>query len=273
MDGFGGNRGAIRFVAVLGAVAGILLILWGVRGIVDVFDDIQNIDTPGPATVTLEEGASTVYFDMDANLEPAPGLLQTRLTITGPDGSVVAADPSSIDISLQTPSRNLVAVLDFDAPADGDYVLVLADAERFPPGELAVGPRFLQASWRSLVAIIAGAALTIGGIIGFFVSLARGARRTGSGPVPTPEPRGGWGGSSDSGRWGGGSEAADEAEDEAMWGDGHDWSDEFDEVPQAPGSGRDDGWGSGRTEGDDTWRFRDSGDDHDDGLPPPPRSF
>ncbi len=273
MDGFGGNRGAIWFVAVLGAIAGVLLILWGVRGFVDVFDDIQNIDTPGPATVTLEAGPSTVYFDMDANLEPSPGLLATGLTITAPDGSVLPTEPSSIDISLQTPSRNLVAVLDFEAPADGDYLLVLADAERFPPGQLAVGPRLLQASWRSLVAIIVGVGLAIGGVIGFFVSLRRSARGTGSSPVSTPEPRGGWGGSSDSRWWGGASDAADDSEDEAMWGDAQRWSDEFEDVPSARGSGRDDGRESGRTEGDDTRRLPDGGDDRDDGLPPPPKSF
>ena len=270
MDEFGGGRGALRLVAMLAAVAGVLLVIWGVRGLIGLFDDIQTIEGPTPAVVALEEGPSTVYYDMDAGVAPPAGLLGARLRITGPDGAEVGTEASDIDFSIETPSRDLVAVLDFDAPSSGEYTFLLNRAETLPPGRLAVGPRFLSGAWRSFAAIVGGAILTIGGIIGALAALRRGTGSTTSAPTPVPTPKGGWGEKTDRPS-GWGTQTIDRGdEDDAIWGDAHDWSDEFDETPAA---GRDDAWGSGRNEDDDEWRWRDRGDDHDDGMPSPPKSF
>lgn len=277
MDGFGGNRGAIRFVAALAALGGVLLVLWGVRGLTAVFDDIVNVELPGPEAVVLESGPSTVYYDKDVGVGPTPALLARRLTITAPDGSVIRPEATGFDLSITTPSRDLVAVLDFEAPVDGDYTVEVDEQQGLPPGRLAVGPRFLPATWRSLAGIVAGALAAIGGIVGFAVSLGR--RSTGGAPAPAPTPRpaprGGWGRRTTTGGWGGSGSASDprsgSGEDEDIWADAHDWSDEFDDAPASLAEG--DGWGSGRGEGDATWRWRDRSEAGDDDLPPGPSSF
>jgi hypothetical protein len=238
-----------------------------------VFDDIQPVELPGPATITLDEGASTVYFDRDAALDPPPRLLQSRLSITGPDGAAIATDITGTDLSLRTPSRDLVAVLDFDAPATGEYTFAVDGAVGLPPGRLAIGPRFLSAAWRAIAAIVAGAILAIGGLVGFAISLSRGAasRRSPTAP-PSPASTGGWGGKSGAGGWGN-ADTEDTGTDDAMWGDAQQWSDPFDRATPKPASGPDDGPGYGRTEGDDTWREQETTESHDDGMPPPPKSF
>lgn len=273
MGGFGGNSAAIRLVAGMLAVLGVAIALWGIRGMMDTFDEIETVEIPGSTTLSLSEGKKTIYYDMDDGLAPSAGLLQERVRISGPQGGNIPVEVGGGGESLSTPTRDLEGLLTFEVPREGDYTVTVDDVSLLPPGKLAVGPGFFATAWRFLLATIGGAIMALGGVIAMFTSVVSGKGK--AGPVPSrtnrPEKKGGWGRKKHESEAGWGSDRDGGADD--MWGDSHDWTDEFDpEQPPAPQSGRDDGWGSGRNEQDDLWR-RPPATDHDDGMPPPPSSF
>lgn len=141
------------------AVAGIVLVVMGVRQFVDDIDGSQRIDAPGEDTLRLEEGDTWVFASVPFG--SAEDLVNVR--ITDPDGATRTLSQETVPTgSASTDGEQFVPLGFFTVETAGEYRFV-TDA---PEGtEVRVGTLSLG----TLVAFVFGGMAV--GFVGFVIAL------------------------------------------------------------------------------------------------------
>ena len=135
-------------LAVLGLTAALV---WGAVGTISALDEVDSFErttVPGAVTVPVTDpGTMVVYYENSAELARSatttPTWQQLRLTVTGPDGAVLASSYRSTARYDVDPGRLGRAVAKFEAATAGQYRVSTARAVE-PGATLAVGDNFAR---------------------------------------------------------------------------------------------------------------------------------
>jgi hypothetical protein len=181
---------AAALLAVFGIVAGIALIVAGVRSYIDKVEGFERVDVPGSAEVSLEDdGGYSIYYERPG-LDSEDPLPSISVAVTGPDGSAVDLDRYSSDVSYSVSGFDGRGVFTFDADQPGAY-RVRTDGSQ---GQVAVG-RGIGARFAG--AVVAGVATlllapVLGAVVALMTFLRRSRAKRAQAATWQPQPQ--WGG-------------------------------------------------------------------------------
>ncbi|MBK9178855.1 MAG: hypothetical protein IPM45_04660 [Acidimicrobiales bacterium] len=167
-------------VALAGVGVSVVLIVLGALRFVGEVDDLQRVVMPGRATLELDEGSYTIYYEylsevggrpFDTPVVP-PDL---RFTLIGPDGTQVPLALYDGSFTYSDADRAGSAQLTFRAPTSGEYVLTGVDVtERSPDVVIAVGPGLAGTLVRAvLVGLVVGALCEVVALVILVVTVVR----------------------------------------------------------------------------------------------------
>ncbi len=123
-------------------------------------DSLQPVQGPGAATLQLQPGGYTVYWEPSGLLAGWPDL---ECTVRSPSGKTVPVSETWFNTRYSTGTRRGVSVLQFDAPEAGAYEFRSA----YPQGKtggavnLAIGPSSLG----DMIVTVLGCLVILGGSI------------------------------------------------------------------------------------------------------------
>jgi hypothetical protein len=145
---------AAVLLAILGIVAGIALIVSGIRTYIDKVEGFERFPAPGSEDVTLDEdGGYSIYFERPGldDTDPLPAI---SVAVIGPDGDALDLGRYESDVSYSVSGHDGRGVFTFRADEPGLYT-VQADGS---DGEVAVG-RGIGARFAG--AVVAGVAMLL----------------------------------------------------------------------------------------------------------------
>lgn len=177
-------------VAVAGIVAGVALVVSGIRSYIDKVEGFERLPVPGSEEVRLdEEGGYSVYFERPG-LEDEDALPAISVSVTAPDGSTLDLDPYDTDVSYAVSGHDGRGLFTFRAPEAGAYEV---RADGFG-GELAVG-RGIGARFAG--AVVAGVATLLlapllAGVVALVTFLRRSRAKRAAAAAWPQQPQ--WGG-------------------------------------------------------------------------------
>jgi hypothetical protein len=125
---------AAVLLALLGIVAGIALIVSGVRTYIDKVEGFERFPAPGSEEIALDDGGYSIYFERPG-LDTEDALPSISVAVTAPDGAPVDLDRYDTDVSYSVSGHDGRGVFTFRADEPGTY-RVRADGS---DGEVAVG--------------------------------------------------------------------------------------------------------------------------------------
>jgi hypothetical protein len=171
---------------VLGVVLAAVAIVRGVVGFTDKIDGFDRVPVPGEATVTLDEGGQTLFYEVrglrDDDTIPVPPM-DVQIVPVGGGGALPIGTYDS-DLTYSTGGRSAVAVATVDVPADGDYTVTVQTAGEPSnvggPATLAIG-RGIAGGLVAGVALAAVAffgGLVVGGVLIGVTAVRRSRART-----------------------------------------------------------------------------------------------
>jgi hypothetical protein len=122
-------------LAVFGVVAGITLIVSGIRTYIDKVEGFERVDVPDSAEVSLEDdGGYSIYFEQPG-LDSEDPLPSISVAVTAPDGSSVDLERYDSEVSYSVSGFDGRGAFTFQAEDPGAY-LVRTDGSG---GQVAVG--------------------------------------------------------------------------------------------------------------------------------------
>jgi hypothetical protein len=172
----------IAAVLAVGGIAG--GIAWFVHGFTSLDDDIealQRIPVPGARTVTLREGAQSVYFESrDGEDAPVPQL-SIRIAPAG-GGRALALRDHDGSVTYSIGGHDGQSVYGFDSPRAGRYRVKVSTNTELLPTEpvVAMGEGI---GGRIVSTVLAGLAFIFGGLLasgGWIILVAIRRRRAGA---------------------------------------------------------------------------------------------
>ena len=140
-------------LALAAIVAGVLLIVSGVRSYIDRVEGFDRFTAPDSEAVLLDEGGHSIYFERPG-LDDEDPMPRISVSVTDPDGEPVDLDRYDTDVSYDVSGHDGRGVYTFSAEVPGRYE-VRADGSG---GEVAVG-RGIGARFAG--AVVAGVAMLL----------------------------------------------------------------------------------------------------------------
>ena len=125
---------AAVLLALLGIVAGIALIVSGVRTYIDKVEGFERFPAPGSEEIALDDGGYSIYFERPGldDDDPFPPI---SVAVTDPEGEPVELERYDTDVSYSVSGHDGRGAWTFDADDEGTFQ-VQADGSG---GEVAVG--------------------------------------------------------------------------------------------------------------------------------------
>jgi hypothetical protein len=121
-------------LALAAIVAGVALIVSGIRSYIDKVEGFDRFTPPDSAVVVLDEGGHSIYFERPG-LDDEDPMPRISVSVTDPDGEPVDLDRYDTDVSYDVSGHDGRGVYTFSAEVPGRYE-VRADGSG---GEVAVG--------------------------------------------------------------------------------------------------------------------------------------
>ena len=158
-------------LAVAGIVAGVALIVSGIRSYIDKVEGFERFPVPDSRAVELDDGGHSIYFERPG-LDSEEALPAISVSVTGPDGDPVPLDDYDSDVSYSVSGHDGRGVFTFRADEAGLYT-VQADGS---DAEVAVG-RGIGARFAG--SVVAGVAtLLLAPVLGAVLALITFLRRS-----------------------------------------------------------------------------------------------
>jgi hypothetical protein len=121
-------------LALAAIVAGVALIVSGIRSYIDKVEGFDRFTAPDSEVVVLDEGGHSIYFERPG-LDDEDPMPRISVSVTDPDGEPVDLDRYDTDVSYDVSGHDGRGVYTFSAEVPGRYE-VRADGSG---GEVAVG--------------------------------------------------------------------------------------------------------------------------------------
>ena len=159
-------------LAIAGIVAGIALIVSGIRSYIDKVEGFQRVPVPGTGEIDLrDDGGYSIYFERPG-LEDEDPLPSLTVSVTGPDGRELDLDRYGTDVSYDVSRFDGRGLFTFRADQPGLYVVRTDGSD----GEVAVG-RGIGARFAG--AVVAGVGtLLLAPVLGALLALVTFLRRS-----------------------------------------------------------------------------------------------